>query len=419
MRALVGGNLIDGTGSPPVADAAVLVSDDGRIEGVGKRGDVSLPPGTEVTQIDGMTLLPGLIDCHDHLAFHDYSVMARWGFNEPQSTYHVRTAKVLEQTLLSGYTAVRDAGYLDVGFKMAIEEGLIPGPRLIIATSPMSGTGGVADLCSPSGHHWPPQSNPNLPWAVVDGVDQVRATVRELARVGADVIKYFSTGGASARPGFGPKDYIFGRDEIQALVDEAHALGRRAMCHALGGPGLRMAVEAGTDSIEHGAYLDEEPDLIKMMADKGTFFVPTFAVYTYHGSQGTPHGQARVRDLWPHLVESMNKALAAGVKVVAGCDAGGWGHANNAQEITLLVQSGMTPMQALVAATGWAAECLGLEKEIGTVQRGKLADLVVVDGDPLADITVLQDKYKIKLVMKGGEVYANKLQKERVSALRE
>ena len=418
MKALVGGTLIDGTGSPPIADTVVLVNDEGRIEAVEQRKAAGIPPGAVIIDITGMTLLPGLIDCHDHLANHGYGFATRWGLTEPQSLRHIRTARVLEQTLLTGYTAVRDAGGLDVGFKLAVEEGLIQGPRLVVATSAISPTGGLAHRCSPSGDHQPPPSDPNLPVGIANGVDQVRATVREVVRVGADVVKFATTGGASSRQGHGPKDVEFGPDEVQALVNEAHALGRKAMCHALGGPGLRMAIEAGADSIEHGTYLGDDPDLIEMMADRGIFFVPTFTVYIFHAERGTPHGQARARALRSHHVESLQRALAAGVKVVAGTDAGGWVHGNNAQELQCLVEAGMTPMQALVAATGWAAECLGLEKEIGTVQRGKAADLVVVDGDPLGDITTLQRKACIKLVMKEGTVYVNRLASAEVEALR-
>ena len=354
-------------------------------------------------------MLPGLIDCHDHLSFHGFGIMQRWGMSEPLSLANIRTASVLEQTLLTGYTAVRDAAWLDVGFKQAIDEGIVPGPRLVLATTPISPTGGVTDFCSLSGHRQPALLDQNFPLGVANGVDQIRATVRDVARVGADVVKFFTTGGASSSRGHGPKDMAFGRDEVEALVKEAHDLGKRTMCHALGGPGLRIAIEAGADSIEHGTYLDEEPEHLKMMADKGIFFVPTFTVYIFHGERGTPHGQERARALRVHHVKSVRAALAAGVKVVAGTDAGAWFHGNNARELQCLVEAGMTPMQALVAATGWAAECLGLEKEIGTVHRGRLADLVVVDGDPLRDITLLQDQSRIKLVMKGGRVYVNRL----------
>ena len=189
---------------------------------------------------------------------------------------------------------------------------------------------------------------------------------------------------------------------MKALVDEAHALGRRVMCHALGGPGLRVAIEAGVDSIEHGCYLDEDRELIPMMSERRVFYVPTLTVYEYHRESPAPHVRERAHALRAHHVESVGRALAAGVKVVAGTDAGGHGHPSNALEPALLASAGMTPMQALQAATGRAAECLGLEAEIGTIEKGKWADLIFVEGDPLRDITVLQDKRRIKRVIKGG-----------------
>ena len=416
MKVIAGATLVDGTGSPPVADAAVLVNDDGRIEAVGRRMEVAAPPDAEVIEAAGMTLLPGLIDCHDHLSSFTYDLMGRWGFAEPRSLRHLRIARVMEETLLTGYTTVRDCGWLDVGFKLAVEEGLIAGPRLLVATSPISPSHGNAARVSESGHRPPISPDPLLPPGLADGVDQVRAKVREVVRVGADVVKVFQTGWG--RRTHGSKDVAYGWDELDALVSEAHVQGKMVASHAVGGLGLRMSVEAGVDTIEHGSYLDEDPDLLKMMADMGTFFVPTFTVFIFHGSIGTPQAQIEARDFRQHHIDSVQKALAAGVKVVAGTDAGGWVHGNNAQELQCLVEAGMTPMQALVAATGWAAEACGLGKEVGTVQPGKLADLVIVDGDPLKDITILQEKSRIKLVMKEGKVYSNLLAAEKVAASR-
>ena len=251
---------------------------------------------------------------------------------------------------------------------------------------------------------WPPASN------------DVRRKVREMVRAGADVVKFATTGGASSRVGHGPKEVEFDRDEIDMLVQEANALGRRAMCHALGGPGLRMAIEAGVHSIEHGTYLDEDPDLLPMMADKGIFFVPTFTVYVYHGTQGTPHGRVRAQALKEHHAESLRRAVSLGVRVVAGTDAGAWDHPHNAREIECLVDAGMTPMQAIQAATGVAAECLDMQKDIGSVEKGKLADLIAIDGDPLQDVRLLQDTAKLRLVMKGGVPVVNHLSESRASA---
>jgi imidazolonepropionase-like amidohydrolase len=241
-----------------------------------------------------------------------------------------------------------------------------------------------------------------LPDCVVNSLADVRPVVRRIVRAGAEVIKCATTGGASSRPGHGPLDGAFNLDEMQALTDEAHALDRRVMCHALGGRGLRIAIEAGVDSIEHGCYLDEEPELLDMMAQRGIFFVPTFAVYEYHRKSALPHVRERAQHLQEHHVTSLRRAFAAGVKIAAGTDAGGHGHPSNAMEIECLVKAGLTPLQALRAATGWAAECLGLEHDIGTVEKGKLADLVVVAGDPLSDVGLLQGPERIALVLKGG-----------------
>ncbi len=408
MKALLGANLIDGIGGPVVNNAAVLI-DGERIVAVGPRAAIVLPPNTETVDISGLTLLPGLIDCHDHLASGGYELASRWGLTEPASVRHLRTAKVLEQTLAAGYTCVRDGGWLDAGFKHAVEEGLYPGPRLVVAVSIISPTGGLGDHVCPAGHQRPFGEDPMQPSGVANGVDGVRAKVREMVRVGADVIKFATTGGASSRQGHGPKDIAFGTDEVKALVEEARALGRKTMCHALGGPGLRMAIESGVGSIEHGCFLAEDPDLLKMMADKGTFFVPTFEIYEFHSTLSAPHIIERAKPLMQIHQESMHQALAAGVKVVAGTDAGGYVHGDNAREVELLVERGMSNMQAIQAATGWAAECVGLEKDIGTVQPGKLADLLVLDGDPLKDISVLRDQGRFKLVIKAGESFVDNL----------
>ena len=189
----------------------------------------------------------------------------------------------------------------------------------------------------------------------------VRDVVRTMARAGADVIKTATTGGASSRPGHGPKDAAFSREEMLALVAESHALGRRVMCHALGGPGVRTAVLAGVDSIEHGSYLDEEPELMAQMAERGVFLVPTLTVYVYHRESASAHVRARALALYEHHVATVRRALELGVPIAAGTDAGGHGHPKNALELGYLVDAGLTPMQAVRAATQWAAQCLGLE----------------------------------------------------------
>ena len=408
MKALLGADLIDGTGGPVLKDSAILI-DGERIKEVGPRAAVTLPPGTEEIDLSGFTLLPGLIDTHDHLASKNYTMVSRWEIEEPASMNHIKTAKAIEESLAAGYTCIRDAGGLDAGFKYAVEQGLINGPRLLTAVSIISPTGGIGDRVAPSGHRSPFDHDPMSPSGVANGPEAVRAIVREMVRVGADVIKFATTGGASSRQGHGPKDIAFGPDEVKALVDESRSQEKYTMCHAVGGPGLRMCIEAGVGSVEHGCYLAEDPDLLKMMADKNTFLAPTFEVYEFHSTISAPHIQARAKALMQVHQESTHQALSAGVKVVSGTDAGGFVHGDNAREVELMVEKGLTNMQAIQSATGWAAECVGQEKNLGAVQAGKYADFLVVDGDPLKDIGVLRAKDRIKLVMKGGVAYIDNL----------
>ena len=407
IRVLRGATLIDGTGAATVPDAAVVIDGD-RIAAAGPRLAMTWPADAQILDVRGRTIIPGLIDAHDHLASHGYALATRWGLDEPASTAHMRTARVLAETLAMGYTTVRDGGGLDAGFKVAVEQGLIPGPRLVLGIQIVSPTGGIGDRVSPSGHACCAVYDPLLPESVANGPDEVRDVVRTMVRAGADVIKTATTGGASSRPGHGPLDAAFSLPEMQALVTESHALGRRVMCHALGGPGLRTALEAGVDSIEHGCYLDAEPMLMAKMAAQGTFFVPTLTVYVYHRESASPHVRARAVALYPHHVASVQRALELGVPIVAGTDAGGHGHPKNALELKYLVEAGLTPMQALRSATQWAAQCLGLERDLGTIEQGRLADLVVVNGDPLTDVTLLLDPARIELVLKGGVVCADR-----------
>ena len=406
-RVLTGATLIDGTGAAPVSDAAVVIDRD-RITAAGPRAALSWPADAEVIDARGRTLIPGLVDAHDHLASHGYGLATRLGLDEPASTAHLRTARVLAETLAMGYTTVRDAGGLDAGFKLAVEQGLIPGPRLVLALQIISPTGGIGDRVSPSGHDCCGAHDPLLPPCVANGPDPVRDVVRTMVRAGADVIKTATTGGASSRPGHGPLDAAFSLAEMEALVTESHALGRRVMCHALGGPGLRTALAAGVDSIEHGCYLDEDATLLGQMAVQGTFFVPTLTVYVYHRESPAPHVRERAVALHAHHVASVRRALELGVPIAAGTDAGGHGHPKNALELKYLVEAGLSPMQALRAATQWAAACLGLEREIGTIEQGRLADLVLVGGDPLDDVTLLLDPARIELVLKGGSICADR-----------
>ena len=410
MKAITGATLIDGNGGAPLSDTVVVIEDN-TIKTVGSRADVQIVEHAEVIDASGMTLMPGLIDTHDHLASFSYEIASRWGITEPRSTRHLRIASVLRQTLDTGYTTVRDAGGLDAGFRMAVDEGLVPGPRLHVALGFITPTGGMGDRVSPLGYKPPAGEDSGLPWGVADGPNGMRAKVREMVGAGADVIKTATTGGASSTAGLGPKDLLFERAELEALVDEAHKRGRRVMCHALGGAGLRMAIEVGVNSIEHGTYLDEDPTLLEMMAEKGIVFTPTYGVYTFHAVHGTLHGRARAAALRDHHVRSLQMALEYGVTVTAGTDEGGWEHGNNAHELTCLVEAGMTPLQAIAAATNDAAKCMGLGDEIGSIEEGKRADLILVDGNPLDDVSILERGNAVKYVMKDGVTHLDRRSK--------
>ena len=403
MQAIVGGRLIDGLGGEPLADSTVLVGDDGRIAAVGPSAAMEVPEGAQRVDVRGRTVMPGLIDCHDHLASFTYDLLSRWGMTEPRSTRTLRIARVIEDTLQSGYTTIRDCGWLDAGFKAAVSEGLVDGPRLLVAAGPLGPTHSVQDRPTFSGQRRYSMPDPNIPYGVADGADEIRAVVRENARVGADLIKVFQTGfGRATHLG---TDACYDLEELKALVHESHAQGRRVACHAVGGPGLRTAVEAGVDSIEHGCYLDLDHDLLRMMADKDITLVPTLTVFAHHSAEGNPVAQVEAREFREHHIETVQQAMRYGVRVAAGTDAGGWFHGNNAVELDMLADAGMTPMQAIVAGTREAAACCGLEPDLGTLEPGKLADLIVVDGNPLDDITVLQERESIRLVMKEGRVH--------------
>jgi imidazolonepropionase-like amidohydrolase len=389
-----GGRLFDGTGAEPaLADVAV---EDGRIVAVGTGLD-----GDTAVDVTGRTLFPGFFDCHVHVTVSHVDL-----WREAQTPFSYRffeAAANLRRTLEGGVTTVRDAGGADLGVKQAVVDGLTPGPRMQISLSMLSQTGGHGDGWLPSGNTLSfILGHPGIPNTIVDGPDEMRRAVRELVRMGADVIKVATSGGVLS-PRDDPRHAHFRPAELDVLVEEATAAGIWVMAHAQGADGIKNAIRAGIRSIDHGIYLDDEA--IELMKARGTWFVPTLVA-----PQGVLDAVAAGVQLPPAIVDkarmvldihrnAFKHAVEAGVRIAMGTDSGVTPHGQNLRELELMVAGGMTPWAAYVATTRTAAELMGLEGELGTVEVGKLADLVVVSGDP-ADVRGLPSR--IEAVYRSG-----------------
>jgi imidazolonepropionase-like amidohydrolase len=397
--ALVGGVLIDGTGSSPRRDCTVVIEGSKIVEVNQQR---AFPPDARVVDLAGGTVMPGLIDCHIHFAHWGMNLIGNQG--QSLMLLAAETVAALRTTLEAGCTTARDLGGLDAGFREAVARGLIPGPRLQCSLVIVSPTNGIVDSTTAQGLASPVV--PGMPRPECNGPHDARAKVREVLRQGADVIKIATSGGVSS-PRIDPRRPIFTREEVETIVDEAHMAGVPVCCHALGGPGLLMAIRAGVDTIEHGGWLDDE--CVAEMTRRGTWYVPTFSVYRWHGTLGPAFKQRRAQAMRQHHLESFARALRAGVRIAMGTDAGGYGYGDTGLELELLVEAGMTPAQAIEASTRRAAECLGLERAVGTLEAGKEADLLVLDADPLGDIGVLREPKHRALVMKAGVPVAGPL----------
>ncbi len=408
--AIVNATIIDGTGRDPVPNASIII-EEARITRVG--AGFEPPRDAEIIDAAGRTVMPGMIDCHVHL----YGKVA--GLQErqrlPASVQLFHGAKNARRTLDSGFTSVRDAGGSPAGFKMAIEEGLIPGPRMRIAITHFSQTGGHGDGTLPSGVRLDVRgSGAEWPDNLVDGVDQVRKGVRLVMRAGADFVKVSTTGGVMS-PTDEPGHTAFTPEEIAAFVDEAAAKGKTVMAHAQGTQGIKNAVFAGVESIEHCIYPDDET--LDEMKRRGTFMVPTLVapVWVLRYAESAPdslHPQSihKANEVVDAHQDAFRRALDAGVRIAFGTDQGVGPHGRNAEELELMVKAGMTPMQAIVSVTKTASECIHMADEVGTLEPGKLADILVVDGDPLADIRTLRDRESLLLIMKGGQPHKNTLE---------
>jgi imidazolonepropionase-like amidohydrolase len=373
-----GGLLFDGTGSDPaVADITV---EEGRILEIGRGLD-----GDERVDLAGKAVLPGLFDCHVHVLVSTIDEMRN--LHTPFSYRFYQAAENLKATLRIGITTVRDAGGADLGVKQAVADGLVAGPRLQVSLRMITQTGGHGDPWTVSGaevEFFP--GHPGIPDTTVDGPEQMRRAVRTLIRQGADVIKVATSGGVLS-PRDNPRHAHFRPDELEMLVHEANAAGIWVMAHAQATDGIKNAIRAGIRSIEHGIFLDDEA--IDMMLQRGTWLVPTLVApqgvirAAEEGAAIPDASLAKAREVVSIHREAFGRAVAAGVKVAMGTDSGVTPHGRNLEELGLMVDGGMTPMQALVATTRSAAELMGLDDELGTLEGGKRADLVVVDGDPL------------------------------------
>ncbi len=375
---------------------------------VGTSADVAVPED-DVAVIDaqGGTILPGFIDTHVHMMIEGVNIPKM--MTSPFSLKFYEAARHMRNTLDAGITSVRDAGGADLGVKTAVEQGLVAGPRMQISITALSITGGHGDGWMASGSTFnlmPPY--PGMPDSICDGVEEVRKKVREVLRAGAEVVKICSTGGVLS-PTDHPEFTQFSPAELKVIVQEAaYRRGVKVMSHAQGLEGIKNAVEAGIHSIEHGIYLDDE--VIDLMLERGTFLVPTLlaplAVVEIGEATGTmpDYGLRKAREAIDAHRESIARAYRAGVKIAMGTDAGVMPHGTNLRELGLMCNIGMSPMESIVATTKVAAECLQWQDRLGTLEPGKLADVVVVGADPLADIRSLENVENIKVVMQDGVV---------------
>jgi len=404
------GTLIDGTGSAPLPEGAVLIREN-RIEAVGQADGLRLPD-SPIREIDaaGGYILPGLIDTHVHLTLEGIDI--KRDMATPFSMRFYKSVEYMRRTLEAGITSVRDAGGADAGTKTAVEEGGVSGPRMQISITPLTMTGGHADFWMRSGnefHVFP--AHPGLPHGRCDGPEGVLVKVREVLRAGAEVIKICATGGVMS-PTDQPDFTQFSPEELAVIVREAaYRGGIKVMAHAQGSEGIKNAVRAGVHSIEHGVYLDDEA--IELILEHGTFLVPTMIApiaVLETGEEGgmADHAVRKARQVVEAQADSFRRAHKARVKIAMGTDAGVLPHGTNLRELGLMVDAGMTPMEAIVATTRTAAECLEWQDQIGTVKAGKLADLVITKTDPLRDIRSLENTDNILLVIKDGQIIVDR-----------
>ena len=398
-------HLFDARAGRMLDQQAVLVRGE-RIEKTGPAAELAAPAGATVIDLGDATLLPGLIDCHVHLTSDpEHSGYRGLGISIPRET--LTGAKNARLTLLAGFTSVRNvgsAGYSDVALRDSIEAKEIPGPRVVASGPTLGSTGGHCDetyLAPEYGYHDP---------TVADGPAAVLTKTREVIKFGSDVIKFCASGGVFSK-GDQPSTTQYSREEMETLVAEAHRQGRKVAAHAHGADAIIVASKAGVDSIEHGSLINDEG--IRTMKERGTFLVADIYNDDFILSQGKARGFteemiAKERLIGEKQREGFRKAAQAGVKIAYGTDAAIYPHGWNARQFAFMVKYGLTPAQALQSATVNAADLLGWTDRVGSIEAGKYADLIAVQGDPLKDVTLLES---VGFVMKGGEVFKNELKK--------
>jgi imidazolonepropionase-like amidohydrolase len=398
--------LIDGTGAEPVQNGVVVVTGD-RIVAVGAQSRVQVPTGARVIDLGDATLLPGLVDAHTHIIGRELgdAGSATAAVRDYESFGAILGVKNAEKTLMSGFTTIRNLGagnFDDLALRKAIDEGYVAGPRMQSAAHSLGITGGH---CDENGYR-PGLMDGGVTSGIANGPDEVRAAVRYQVKYGADVIKTCATGGVlSEGDAVGTTQYTL--EELEAMVQEAHKLDeRKVAAHAHGTEGIKIATRAGVASIEHGSFLDEEG--AKLMAQRGTYLVPTLMAgeaVEKAAAAGVLKGlrAEKARQAAEAMRRGIKIAVRNNVPIAFGSDAGVGAHGGSAREFTLLVEwGGMTPMQAIQTATKNAATLLGWERRIGTLEAGKLADVIAVPGNPLTDISAMNAPV---FVMKNGTVY--------------
>ena len=403
--AIRAGTLIDGRGGAPVRNAVIVIQGE-RIQSIG----TSVPAGARVIDLSRQTVLPGFIDAHVHLTGREIGE-GDWvnaGVRESAADDAIFGVRNARRTLEAGFTTVRNVGargFADVALRNAINAGTVPGPRMLTAANSLGISGGH---CDDNGYAPYVLHEPGPMEGIANGADQIREAIRLQVKYGATVIKICATGGVlSQGDAVGVQQYS--EDEMRVVVETARLLERRVAAHAHGTEGIIAAARAGVSSIEHGSFMTEEA--ARVMVEHGTWHVPTlmagFMVGSDSGAARLPAWAAsKGRAAWAANQRGIRISVAAGVKIALGTDAGVFPHGLNGREFQLLVDyGGMTPMQAIVTGTLNAATLLGMEHDVGTLEAGKFADIVAVDGDPLASIALLQ---RPSFVMKGGAVFVGR-----------